>query len=118
MLDDGTIRTWYRLYEEDGIEGLTNFGYEGRDCQLSSEQQEGLKAWVATALPCTTRQVSALAGPSGGASAETTVGAGVGANVLVGGLNRTATLQPVSVQGQMGLNLAVGVAGLDLPPAR
>jgi hypothetical protein len=29
LLDDDTIRTWYRLHEEDGIEGLTNFGYEG-----------------------------------------------------------------------------------------
>src|ERR1039458_1151270 len=27
LLDDDTIRTWYRLYEEDGIEDLTNFGY-------------------------------------------------------------------------------------------
>ena len=50
--------------------------------------------------------------------AEATVGAGVGANALVGGSNRTVTLQPVSVQGQAGLNLAVGVAGLDLRPAR
>jgi hypothetical protein len=32
LLDDDTIRTWYRLYEEDGIEGLTNFGYEGSAC--------------------------------------------------------------------------------------
>ena len=51
-------------------------------------------------------------------AAEATVGAGVGANVLVGGSNRTVTLQPISVQGQAGLNLAVGVAGLDLRPAR
>ena len=57
LLDDDTIRTWYRLYEEDGIEGLTNFSYEGSACQLSGEQQEKLKAWVATALPRTTRQV-------------------------------------------------------------
>ena len=56
LLDDDTIRTWYRLYEEDGIEGLTNFSYEGSACQLSGEQQEKLKAWVATALPRTTRQ--------------------------------------------------------------
>jgi hypothetical protein len=28
LLDDDTIRTWYRLYEEDGIEGLASFGYE------------------------------------------------------------------------------------------
>jgi transposase len=59
LLDDDTIRTWYRLYEEDGIEGLTNFSYEGSACQLSGERQEKLKAWVATALPRTTRQVGA-----------------------------------------------------------
>ena len=64
------------------------------------------------------KKFGALAGHYGGASAEATVGAGVGANVLVGGSNRTVTLQPVSVQGQTGLNLAVGVAGLDLHPAQ
>jgi Protein of unknown function (DUF992) len=64
------------------------------------------------------KRFGALAGNYGGASAEATVGAGVGANVLVGGSNRTVTLQPVSVQGQAGLNLAVGVAGLELRSAR
>ena len=49
LLDDDTIRTWYRLYEEDGIEGLTNFSYEGSACQLSGEQQEKLKAWLTPA---------------------------------------------------------------------
>ena len=66
----------------------------------------------------TNHRFGALAGHYGGASAEATVGAGVGANVLVGGSNRTVSLQPVSVQGQAGLNLAVGVAGLELRPAR
>jgi hypothetical protein len=66
----------------------------------------------------TNRRFGALAGHYGGASAEATVGAGVGANVLVGGSNHTVTLQPVSVQGQTGLNVAAGVAGLDLRPAR
>ncbi len=64
----------------------------------------------------TNRKFGALAGHYGGASAEATVGAGVGANVLVGGSNRTVTLQPVSVQGQAGLNLAVGVAGIRSAP--
>ena len=64
------------------------------------------------------KRFGALAGHYGGASAEATVGAGVGANVLIGGSERTVTLQPVSVQGQAGLNVAVGVAGLDLRPAR
>ena len=66
----------------------------------------------------TNRAFGALAGSYGGASAEATVGAGLGANVLVGGSNRTVALQPVSVQGQAGLNLAVGVANLELRPAR
>ncbi|HEY6023327.1 MAG TPA: DUF992 domain-containing protein [Pseudolabrys sp.] len=66
----------------------------------------------------TTRRFGALAGHYGGATAEATVGAGVGANVLVGGSDRTVTLQPVSVQGQAGLNVAAGVAGLELRPAR
>lgn len=65
-----------------------------------------------------TRRFGALAGSYGGASAEATVGAGVGANVLIGGSNRTITLQPLSVQGQTGLNVAAGVAGLELRPAR
>ena len=64
----------------------------------------------------TTRRFGALSGHYTGASGEATVGAGVGANVLVGGSNRTVTLQPVSVQGQAGLNLAVGVAELTLRP--
>ena len=64
------------------------------------------------------RRHGALAGHYGGATAEATVGAGVGANVLIGGSNRTVSLQPISVQGQAGLNVAAGVAGLDLRPAR
>jgi hypothetical protein len=60
-----------------------------------------------------------LAGDYIGASGEATVAAGLGANVLIGGSNRTVALQPVSVGGQIGLNLAVGVASLHLgPPGR
>ncbi|MEO9189484.1 MAG: IS630 family transposase [Acetobacteraceae bacterium] len=59
LLDDDTIRTWYELYQEDGIEGLAGFGYEGGACRLTSEQQDKLKAWVTATLPCTTREVGA-----------------------------------------------------------
>jgi hypothetical protein len=58
--------------------------------------------------------VGALAGTYGGVSAEATVGLGLGANVLVGGSNRAFALQPLSVQGQVGLNFAAGVTRLDL----
>ena len=76
----------------------------------------GAMVWAVYAP--TNRGFGALAGQYGGASAEATVGAGVGANALVGGSNRTVMLQPLSVQGQAGLNLAIGVAGLELVPAR
>lgn len=55
-----------------------------------------------------------LVGDYGGVSGQATFGAGVGANVLVGGSNRTISLQPLSVEGSVGLNIAVGVAGLEL----
>ncbi len=66
----------------------------------------------------TTEHFGALSGNYVGASGEATVGVGLGANVLVGGNNRTIALQPVSLQGQTGLNVAVGVAGMTLEPAR
>jgi len=44
LLDDDTNRTWYRLYEEEGIEGLASFGYEGGACRLNEEQQEKMEA--------------------------------------------------------------------------
>jgi hypothetical protein len=59
----------------------------------------------------------ALAGGYAGASGEASFGAGMGANVLVGGSDRSVALQPVSLQGQTGLNLALGVASLELVPA-
>jgi hypothetical protein len=59
-----------------------------------------------------------LAGDYVGASGEATIAAGLGANVLVGGSDRTVALQPVSVSGQVGLNLAVGIGDLTLRPAR
>ena len=58
-LDDDTVRTWHRLYEEDGIEGLAGFGHEGSLCRLSAEQQEKLKAWIGETLPRSTREIGA-----------------------------------------------------------
>ena len=57
LLDDDTVRTWHRLYEEEGIKGLTSFGYEGSECRLSDEQQEKLKAWITETLPRSAGQV-------------------------------------------------------------
>src|SRR3954469_2927804 len=59
LIDDDTIRTWHRLFEEDGVDGLAGFNYGGRACQLTLEQQEKLKTWVGDTLPRTTRMVGA-----------------------------------------------------------
>jgi len=59
----------------------------------------------------------ALAGSYVGATGEATFAVGLGANVLVGGSNRSIALQPVSVTGQTGINIAAGVADLQLRPA-
>jgi len=59
-----------------------------------------------------------LAGTYGGVGANASVGVGFGGNFLVGGPANAYALQPISVQGQIGLNVAAGVAGLELQPVR
>ena len=58
-----------------------------------------------------------LAGTYGGVGANASIGIGGGGNFLVGGPRNAYALQPISVQGQTGLNVAAGIAGLDLKPA-
>jgi hypothetical protein len=62
----------------------------------------------------TNRPIGALQGNYVGATGEATFVVGLGANVLVGGSNRSVALQPVSIQGQTGFNVAGGVAELAL----
>jgi hypothetical protein len=64
------------------------------------------------------RYARMLAGTYGGATAEISIAAGLGANVLVGGSNRTVALQPLSLQGQVGLDVAAGIGQLELHAAR
>jgi len=59
-----------------------------------------------------------LAGNYGGVGANASVGIGGGGNFLVGGPANSYALQPVSVQGQTGLNVAAGIADLQLEPFR
>lgn len=67
--------------------------------------------------PTTDVQPGVLAGTFAGISGAVTAGAGVGANVLVGGSNRSIQLQPLSIEGNIGLNIALGVAEMRLQPA-
>jgi Protein of unknown function (DUF992) len=59
-----------------------------------------------------------LTGRFVGASGEVSLGIGAGANILVGGTAQSVSLQPLSLEGQIGVNLALGVAALTLTPVR
>jgi hypothetical protein len=64
--------------------------------------------------PSSDVRAGALQGDYAGASAQATVGLGVGANVLVGGLDKSFALQPLSVEGSKGLNVAAGIGAISL----
>ena len=55
-----------------------------------------------------------LSGDYAGVAADAAIGVGGGAKVLVGGSSNSIVLQPLSVQGQTGVNLAVGVSGMTI----
>ena len=73
----------------------------------------GVIVWAVFA-PTSELAHGALAGDYGGITASAAVGVGAGANALVGGNNKTISLQPVSIEGMTGLNVAGGVASISL----
>jgi hypothetical protein len=75
--------------------------------------QSAVLLW-SVAAPTNNLGQGALAGHYAGATASLALGVGAGANVLVGGFKNSIALQPVSVEGQNGLNVAAGVAELTL----
>jgi hypothetical protein len=68
----------------------------------------------AVAAPTTDLGAGALSGDYGGVQASVALGVGAGANVLVGGFHKSITLQPISVEGQNGLNVAAGIGAMTL----
>jgi hypothetical protein len=99
---------------------ITNTGrretYEGRITRLGLDigiSAGGRMVWLVKArsprLP-----PRALTGLYVGASGDIALGVGVGANALVGGSDKSVVLQPLSLEASVGVNLALGVAGLRL----
>lgn len=73
----------------------------------------GVLIWTVIA-PTTELEPGVLEGSYGGVSASATAIVGAGANVLVGGLDKSITLQPVSIDGNTGLNIAAGISAMNL----
>jgi hypothetical protein len=74
----------------------------------------GRLAWTVLSTNPKGMPPRALAGNYVGASADASVGVGAGANALVGGSKKSITLQPLSVSGQVGVNLALAAAKFRL----
>src|SRR5712671_2335248 len=75
--------------------------------------QGGVIVWGVVA-PTANLAPGSLSGTYAGATGSATVGVGAGANVLVGGSNSTISLQPVSFEGNTGLNVAAGIGSISL----
>ena len=75
---------------------------------------EAFMTWLVVAPTSQVMAPGILEGNYVGATAEATFAVGLGANVLVGGSNKSFALQPLSVQTQTGLNFAAGVAEVEL----
>jgi Protein of unknown function (DUF992) len=88
----GTISKW-------GVD----IGYTGK----------GKLIWAVFA-PTSDVRAGAIEGEYAGASAQANVGVGLGANVLIGGLDKSVALQPLSVEGSTGLNVAAGIGSISL----
>jgi hypothetical protein len=76
-------------------------------------QSGGVLVWAVLA-PTNGPPPGSLNGHYAGITAGATVGVGATANLLVGGLDRSISLQPLSVEGQQGLNLAAGIGAMTL----
>jgi len=79
--------------------------------------QETALAWAVYA-PVNRLGPGDLSGNYAGAQGSASLGVGAGGNMLVGGSNNTIALQPLSLQGQVGINVAAGLESLELRPGR
>ncbi len=79
--------------------------------------QESALAWVVYA-PVAQLGPGDLSGDYVGAQGSASVGVGLGGNMLLGGSANSIALQPLSIQGQVGVNIALGVADMQLRPGR
>jgi hypothetical protein len=82
------------------------------------DTEAGHLVWGVVATSTSGVPSGALAGEYLGVSADASLGVGAGANILMGGSHRSFSLQPVSVEGQTGVNIAGGVTRLTLVHAQ
>ena len=95
---DGTVELYSATFSRLGIDvGVT-----------------GNKTIVWAVFGADGRSDGKLAGSYTGVNIEATAVVGIGANALIGGFENGIILNPLSVSGQTGLNVAAGVTNLRL----
>ena len=101
------------------LKGGTSENYVGTIDQYGVALGETTAGHLVWGVIAATSNVSAgaLAGKYAGVGANASIGAGAGANILVGGSGSAFSLQPISVEGQVGINIAGGVTTVTLKPA-
>lgn len=99
---------------QDGLADETYVGQINRWGVDVGKTENGQLSWLVLAPTEQEFQEGGLNGTYRGVSAEATLGVGLGANVMTGGSENTLALQPLSVNTQNGINLAVGVGEIEL----
>jgi hypothetical protein len=109
----GSSRDLHCVYS--GSNGHTD-NYTGKISKFGVDigyLKSGVLVWAVLA-PSTSLAAGALSGDYGGVTAGATAGVGGNANVLIGGSTKSISLQPVSVEGDKGINVAAGIAAISL----
>jgi hypothetical protein len=104
------VRCNFRPNEEHGEH------YAGRISKFGVDigyQEGGVIVWAVFA-PSSAIQPGSLAGSYVGVTAGASAGAGAAANALIGGSGSSITLQPVSIEGLQGVNVAAGIGAISL----
>jgi len=131
----GNVKLGLLTCEIDGGTGLLIASHKGLSCTFKSSRgggreyytgiisklgvdvgvtHQGSLQWAVLAAAGRNHEDGQLAGNYLGATAEASLVTGGGANLLVGGFERSFSLQPLSVQAQTGVNLAVTVTSMRL----
>ncbi len=110
----GSSRDMVCTYTPEGGKRADRYSGEVKKFGVDIGYQEaGVILWGVIA-PAADVGPGALAGDYGGVSADVAAGYGVGANALVGGSSKSIVLQPLSVEGIKGINIAAGIGILSL----
>lgn len=113
----GSTRDLTCEYERPGNQPIEKYTGEIRQYGIDiGYLKSGVIVWGVVA-PTNTVDKGALAGDYGGINGTLAAGYGVGANALIGGYKSSIALQPLSVEGVKGINIAAAVVGLTLKAA-